>query len=77
MYISQPIMPALTLVSQLLVIDPQQVQDRRVQIVHVYAVFRDVVSELIRLAVNMPRLHAGTREQRRETIRMVIASQKC
>ena len=51
----QTLVETLELVGEALVIDPQQVQDRGVEIVDVDGVGGDVVREFIRLAVDRAR----------------------
>ena len=53
-------------------VHPQQVQQRRLQIVHMHRIFHNVVAILIRLAVRDPRLHAPTRHPHRKTTRMMV-----
>ena len=50
MHVRQPEVAALELVDQPGVVDPQQVQDRRVQVVDLDRVLDDVVGEVVGLA---------------------------
>ena len=52
-YIGEPELAALEQVSQLLVVDPQQVQDGRLQIVHVDASLHDIEAIIVRAAVDV------------------------
>ena len=47
-------MPALELIGQLRVIDAKAMQNRRLEIVHVDRIFRDVVAVVVGLAEVMP-----------------------
>jgi len=64
-HVPQPVVAALELERQSHVIDPRQVQDRRVQVVHVHPVADDVVRELIRLSVLAARRRDGKTGRRR------------
>src|SRR5688500_8587420 len=74
MHVGQPVVPTLKLVREPLVIDPELVQNRRLQIMHVYAVLRRVEPEVVGGAVSESRLHASSRHPQRERIRMMIAT---
>ena len=74
MNIGQPEIPALELVRQPRVIDAQAVQHRGVQIVHVDRVARDVVAEVVGLAVAHARLDAAAGQPDGEAARMMIAA---
>ncbi len=54
MYIRQPKVPPLILIRQLRVINPQNPQDRRMQIMHMHRVLHNVVAEVIRLPITHP-----------------------
>ena len=47
MHIGQPIVTALKTVSEAFVVDAQEVQNRRLQIVNVHAVFGHAVTEIV------------------------------
>jgi hypothetical protein len=51
MHIGQPVMASLELEGEPQMVDAQAMKDRRVQIVYVYGLLRDVVTELIGGAV--------------------------
>ena len=53
MDVSQPIPAALVFEDQPLVVDPQQVHQRRLEVVYVHRVAGDVVAEFVRLAYNV------------------------
>src|SRR3954469_21335739 len=74
MHICQPEMPPLELKRQLRVIDAQTPQYRRMQIMHVNRVPRDVVAEIIRLADRDARLDPASRHPHSETPWMVVAA---
>ena len=59
---------------QLLVIDTEQMQDRRLQVVQVHRILDNVVPERIRRAVAQSRLYAAAGHPKRETSRMVVAT---
>ncbi len=61
MHISQPIVAALELVRQFLVIEAEQVENRGVEIVDVNFLFRSGESELIGCAVNMAAFYSPAR----------------
>ena len=50
-HIRQPEIAPLELIRQPLVIDPQAMQNRRLQIVHMHRIFGDVVAVIVGLAV--------------------------
>jgi hypothetical protein len=60
MDIRQPIVSALEAVGQAGVIDSEQMEGGGVQVMHMDRVLNDVVTEFIRLAVNMTPSDAGT-----------------
>jgi hypothetical protein len=55
-------------------VDPQQVEDRRVEIMYVHRVFGDVVAEVIGRAVIESAFHSAACHPNREAAWMVIAS---
>ena len=67
-------MATLEFEGQFGVIDSKQVQQRGVQIVHVYRVLHDVVTEIIGAAVGHARLDAAAGQPDRETSRMMVAA---
>ena len=71
--VGQAEVAALESVSQPGVIDAETVQNRRVQIVNVHRIARDVVAEVVRLADRHARLDAAARQPHREAARMMIA----
>ena len=54
--------------------DAHQVQDGRVEVVHVHAVLDDVVAEVVGLAVGHALVDAGAGHQDREAARVVVAA---
>src|SRR5262249_48096587 len=70
--IRQPEMPALELERQPRMIDPQTMQNRRVQIMDMDRVLRDVVAEIVRGAVRDSGLDTATGHPDRETTWMVV-----
>ena len=71
--VGQAEVAALELVGELFVVDPQQPQHRRVQVVHVDGILDDVVAELVGAADGHARLGAAAGQPHRERPRMVIA----
>ena len=61
MDVGQAEVAALEAVGQSRVVESQEMQDRRVEIVNVHGVARDVESELVRLAVGDSRLECRRR----------------
>ena len=60
MYIRQAIVTTLKLPCQTHMINAQQVQQSRIQIVYMHRVTHNVVTEVIGFAPGQPRLHATT-----------------
>jgi hypothetical protein len=56
------------------VIEPKQMQNRRVQVVHVHAVLDRVPAELIGRAVGHPAFNPAAGQPHRETERMMLPS---
>src|SRR5216684_1342570 len=73
-YICQPEIAAAVAICQLGMIDPHQMQDRRVHIVHMYRLLYRFETEVVRGAVDGPAFHAATRHPHRESERVVIAA---
>lgn len=65
---------ALMLKQQLLVIEPHQVQDRRVQVVDMDAVFNGVQAEVVCLPNHLASLHTAASQPHRKPVRIVIAA---
>ena len=74
MHIRQPERAAVKSISQLLVIEAEQVKNRRVQIVHVDLVLHGEVAELIRRPEREARLHARARQPDGEAAGIVVAT---
>src|SRR5262249_55273911 len=74
MHVRQPILPALELERQLQMVDAEQMQDRRLQVVYVDAVLRHVVTKIIGFAVRQPRLHSTAGQPEREAARVMVAA---
>ena len=73
MHIRQTEAAALVEVGQAFVVNAQQPQHRGVEVVNVDATFRDVVTEIVRLAINQARLHPAARHPSGEAARMMVA----
>ena len=69
-----PLVPASVAVGQALVVDAEQVQEGRVQIVDVHAVFHRLESEFITLSVAESAFHTGAGQEASEGVRVVIAA---
>src|SRR5689334_513253 len=74
MDVGQPEWASLELVGEFCVVESEQVQHRRVQVMHVYFVLRDIEAKLIGLAENDTALESAACHPHRECIRMMIAS---
>jgi len=74
MHVRQPVVSALELERQPLVVDAQQVEQRRLQIMNVNPVRGNVVAELVGRTVAHARLHPAAGEPNREAARMVVAT---
>src|SRR6187401_2470667 len=74
MNVREPVAPALEKIRQPFVVHTEQMQHRGVEVMHVNAVFRDVVAELVGLAVHQTRLHATASHPDRETAWVMIAA---
>ena len=72
--IGQSILPPLVLEQESFMIDPQQVQDRRVEIVNVDRILGDVVREVVGASMDMALFHPRPGEHRREATRMMVAA---
>ena len=73
-YIGQPVVAPLMLVGEPLMVDAQEVKDRRVEVVDMDAVTGDAVAERIGRAVDGPRLDAAAGAPDSETARVMIAA---
>ena len=56
------------------VIEPEQVEDRGVQVVHVHRILDGLVAELVGLAVRDPRFHASSRQPEGESLVVVVST---
>src|SRR5262249_53126870 len=72
-HIRQPKIPSRIPERQPRVFDAHEVQDGRVQVVHVHLVVDREVPELVRRAVGEARLDAAAGEPHREALRIVVA----
>lgn len=73
MHIGQTEAAALVEIRQPFVIHAQQAQHCGVEVVDVDAAFRDVVTEIIRLAIDQAGLHAAASHPCGEAARMMVA----
>ena len=74
MHVGQPEIAARIPIPQSLVIEPQQIQHRGVQIVEVYLVLHRLVPVIVRRAVLQTRLHSAARQPVSERLRIIIAA---
>lgn len=74
MDVRQPIVAPLEAIGQSGVIDPQQVQDRRVEIVNMHWILSDIVAVFIGLADDMSSSNTGSGDQCGKASRVVIPS---
>ena len=72
--VGQPHVAAGVAIGQALVVEPEQVEDRRVQIVHVHRVLDGLVAELVGLAVGDPWLDAPAGQPEGEPLVVVVAA---
>ena len=73
MNIGQPKIAALILVGQLFVINSQQMQNRRVQVMHMDWIANNVVIVVVGFSERQSTLHASPCHEYRKTTRMMIA----
>lgn len=73
-HIGETAFDAVVIVAQALVIEPQQMQHRRVQIVDRADVLRRAVTEFVGRAVAVAMLDAGARQPHREAVGIVVAA---
>ena len=74
MNICKPVLAPLVFEGQLFVLDPQQMQNRRIEVMHVDGILGDVVAVIIGAAMHMPLLHPGAAQQGGETPGMVVTA---
>jgi hypothetical protein len=72
--IRQSPLDAVVFEGEFFVVQPQQVKDRRVEVVERVGVFDRLFAKLIRLAGADPRFDAGAGQPAREAVGVVIAS---
>src|SRR5262245_29026499 len=75
-HVRQPVVAALESVGKFRVLEAEAVKDRRLEVVDVDFVLRDVVAEFVGLAVGGAGLHAATGHPEAETMRMMIAAEE-
>ena len=75
MHVRQSVIAALEAVGELRVIEAQEVQDGRLQVVDVDFVLGDEVAEFVRRAVGHAGLHAAAGHEHGEAVRIVVAAQ--
>ena len=77
MHVGQTKIAAGVTVGQLLVVETQQMQDRRVQVVNVDSAFDGVPTKLISRPMNVARFDTAAGEAHREAVVIVIATIRC
>src|ERR1043166_4084999 len=75
LYVRQAEIPALEAVGELLVIETEQVQNGRVQVVDVYSVFSDVKTEFVGFTDGHSGFDAAAGQPHGKSLRMMIAAQ--
>jgi len=70
----EPLVETLKLVSELVVIDAEGVQDRGVQVTDMDRIFSNIETQLIGFAVNLPTFDAATGHPHTEATRVVITT---
>ena len=73
MDVSETHVTAAETVRKSFVIEPEQVQDRRVKVVHADLILDGTISKLVRRTVDEPALHPSASEENTETERAVVA----
>ena len=73
-HVREPVVAALELERQPSVVDAQAMQHRRVQVMNMHRVARNVVAEVVRLAVSQSGLDAAARQPDGEAARMMVAA---
>jgi len=76
MYVGQAEVAALEFVGQAFVVDTEQVQDRRLEVVDVDGVFGRVVGEVVGLAVGEAALHAAAGQPDGEDIGVMVSAER-
>ena len=74
MYIGQPSSNAIVIERQLFVIESQQMQRCRMQVIDSDWVFRRLAAKVIGSAIRKPRLQTGSGKPASEAVRMMIAT---
>src|SRR5439155_11441958 len=73
-HVGQPTFDAIVVIAQARMVEAEEVQHRRVEIVNRGDVFHGLVPEIVRRAVAEAALHAGAGQPNGETMRVVIPS---
>ena len=74
MHVGQPVVAALELERQTMMVNSQAMQDRGVQVVHMDGIASDVVAVIVGLTMCHPATNSSPCHPDRETARMVIAA---
>src|SRR5882724_2574037 len=75
MHIRQPEITALEAIGKSFVIEPQQMQNGRLEIVNVDLVAHDGEAEFVGFAVSDSVFDSASRQEKREAIRIMVAAQ--
>src|SRR5688572_14376795 len=73
MHVCEPEIASLELVRQPRMIYTKAMQQRRVEIMHVHGIARDVIAEVVRLSMRVAPADATAREPQGEAARMMVA----
>lgn len=74
MHVGQAVTSPLVLEYKLLVINPHQMHDGSLKIMHMHRIFDDIIAKIIGLTVHKSFFHARTSHPDGETARMVVAA---
>src|SRR5262249_41704082 len=72
--VSEAELPALEEIRQLLVIDPQEIQDGCLQVVNVDSAFHDIKTIIVRTSMHVARLDAAAAHPKTENAAVMIAA---
>src|SRR5262245_30025459 len=73
----QTLIEPLIFVGKFLVVDPEQVKDRRLKVTHVHGVADNVVREVVSFSPYRSTLHSPSGHPKAKTARMMIAAMVC
>ena len=73
-HVGQPLIPTIVAESQALVIEAEQMKDRRVDVVDVRLVLGGAQAHGVRRADDLPAFHSAAREPHAEAVRIVVTT---